>query len=150
MPTRRLLPLAALALLLLLGACGTPATPTTPVRAGVGASLTDLNDKVGSIAQDECATKPAATVFPNCPRFVTEVTNAATAVRGAAPGRPDTAALTTTATRTGDALTAFIGDGCVLSPSQPAPPATTCGPDLARVQDALRAMRAALATAAAG
>jgi hypothetical protein len=146
-PTRLVLISAAL---LLLGACGAPAPAATPATAPTGASLADLVEKVDSIAQDECATKPAATVFPNCPRFVAEVGNAAVAVKGAAPGRPGADALTATATSVSDGVSAFIRDGCVLSPSQPAAPAATCGPDLARVQDALRAMRTALGTAAAG
>lgn len=118
--------------------------------APASATLVDLTEKVDAIAQDECATTTAATVFPNCPRFVAEVANAALAAKGGAPGHPGAEALTATATSLGDAVSAFIRDGCVQSPSQPAPSATTCGPDLARVQDGLRSMRTALATAAAG
>ncbi len=136
--------------IVLLGACSSPARDTAPVPAPAAASLADLSEKVDSIAQDECATATAASVFPNCPRFVAEVANAALAAKGGAAGHPGAAALTTTATSLGDAVAAFIRDGCVLSPSQPAPPATTCGPDLARVQDELRAMRTALTTSAAG
>ncbi len=145
---RRLVPLAAV--LLLLHACGSPARDTAPVPAAAGASLADLTEKVDAITQDECATRTAATVFPNCPRFIAEVANAALAAKGGAPGHPGAEALTTAATGVGDAVSVFIRDGCVLSPSQPAPPGTTCGPDLARVQDTLRAMRTALATSAAG
>jgi hypothetical protein len=146
-PTRLVLILATL---LLVGACGTPAQVTTPATPAAGASLANLVEKVDSIAQDECATKPAATVFPNCPRFVAEVGNAAVAVKGAAPGRPNADVLAAAATSVSDGVSAFIRNGCVLSPSQTAPPAETCGPDLARIQDALGAMRTALGTAAAG
>jgi hypothetical protein len=132
---------------LLLAGCGSPAQDTAPAARSGGASLANLNDKVGSIAQDECATKPAATVFPNCPRFVTEVANAAVAAKGAAPGHPGADALTAAATGTADAVAAFVRDGCVLSPGQPAPPAETCGPDLTRIQEGLRTLRGALATA---
>jgi hypothetical protein len=143
-PTRCLVPLAVAALLLA-GGCGSAAPATSPERAGAGGSLADITEKVESIAQDGCATKPAATVFPNCPRFIAEVANVANAVRGAAPGRAGAEALTTAATSATDATSAFLRDGCVLSPSQPAPSTETCGADLTRVQEALRAMRTALA-----
>lgn len=151
-PLRRLAPPAALAVLALtLAGCGAtgPSTPTTPVRAGVGGSIADITSKVNLIAQDECATKMATTVFANCPRFVTEVGNVANAVTGAAPGRPDAAALTASATGVGGAVSAFIGGGCVASPSQPAPSAATCGPALKKIQDGLQTMRSAVNAAAA-
>jgi hypothetical protein len=120
------------------------ATSSTPVRAGVGGSLADITSKVNLISQDECATKAAATVFPNCPRFITEIGNVANQVNGAAPGRPDAAALTAAASTVGNAVSRFIGDGCVASPSEPTPSAATCGPDLAAIQSGLRALRAAV------
>lgn len=148
--TRRLAPLAVLAALAVpLAGCGASGPPSTPVRAGVNGSLSNIQNKIDLIAQDECATKPAATVFPNCPRFVTEVGNAAVAVTGAAPGRPGSAELEAAATASGDAVSAFIGDGCIASPSRPAPSPATCGPDLEKIQSALRTLKAVLDTAAA-
>lgn len=120
------------------------------MRTGVGGSLAALTDKIDSIALDECATKAADLVFPNCPRFITEVGNVAVAVTGAAPGRPDAAALESSATAVGDAVSAFIRDGCVASPSGPTPSAATCGPDLQKIQIGLRAMRSAVNASAAG
>ncbi len=113
-------------------------------------SLSAISDKLDAIAMDECATRPAATVFPDCPRFVAEIANAATAVQGGAPGRSNAAELTATATTAGDTTAAFIRDGCIANPGQTAPSAQTCGPDLQRIQTALTAMRAALARSTAG
>jgi len=145
-------PVLIAALALTLAGCGatTPdGAPTTPVRTGVDGSLSSLTDKIDSIALDECATEPAATIFPNCPRFITEVGNVAVAVRGAAPGRPDAAALESSATAVGDAVSAFIRDGCVASPSEPAPSVATCGPDLQKIQAGLKAMQSAVNASAA-
>ncbi len=141
--SRRLVLLPFL-LLTLAGCAGTATAPSTPVRAGVGGSIADIASKVNLIAQDECATKPAATVFPNCPRFITEIGNVAVAVTGAAPGRPDAAALMASATSVGDAVSAFIGDGCVASPSEPTPSPATCGPDLQKIQSGLKNLRSAV------
>ncbi len=137
--------LAVLALALTgCGATTANGTPTTPVRTGVDGSLSALTDKIDSIALDECATMTAATVFPNCPRFITEVGNVAVAVTGAAPGRSGAAALQSSATAVGDAVSAFVRDGCVASPSEPAPSAATCGPDLQKIQAGLKAMQTAV------
>lgn len=151
MPSLRYPVMIALLALTLTGCGATTADggPTTPVRTGVDGSLAALTDKIDSIALDECATKPAATVFPNCPRFVTEVGNVAVAVTGAAPGRPGAAALQSSATAVGDAVSAFVRDGCVASPSEPAPSAATCGPDLQRIQTGLKAMQSAVNSSAA-
>lgn len=151
MPAPRYPALIALLTLTIAG-CGatTPdGTPTTPVRTGVDGSLAALTDKIDSIALDECATKDAATVFPNCPRFITEVGNVAVAVTGAAPGRPGAAALQSSATAVGEAVSAFVRDGCVASPSEQAPSAATCGPDLKKIQTGLKAMQSAVNASAA-
>lgn len=106
-PPRRLALLAVLALLVTgCGATTADGGPVGPVRTGVGGSLAALTDKIDSIAQDECATKPAATVFPDCARFITEVGNVAVAVTGAAPGRPDATVLESSATAVGAAVSA--------------------------------------------
>jgi hypothetical protein len=126
------------------GAATTDAGTTTPVRTGVDGSLSALTDKIDSIALDECATKTPATVFPNCPRFVAEVGNVAVAVTGAAPGRPGAAAMTSSATAVGQAVSTFIGHGCVASSSGPAPSAAVCGPDLQEIQTDLKAMQEAV------
>ena len=151
MPAHARLLAASAVLTLAVTACGaaTPAStgPSTPVRAGVNASLADTSDKVDAIASDECATASATTVYPNCARFIAEVGNAALAVAGGAPGHPGADRLTAAATDVGGAVSAFIRDGCVASPSQAPPVAATCGTDLTHIQDGLRTMRAALRTA---
>lgn len=152
MPALPRLPVLLAVLALTVAGCGATTAdgrPTTPVRTGVDGSLSLLTDKIDSIALDECATKNPATVFPNCPRFITEVGNVAVAVTGAAPGRPDAAALQSTATAVGDAVSGFIGHGCVASPSEPVPSAATCGPDLQKIQAGLKAMQAAVNASAA-
>jgi hypothetical protein len=149
-PVRCLLSIALLlAVAASIGACDVaPRQATTPAQVAPSASLADLTDKVGSIAMDECAVKPAALVFPDCPRFVTEVRNAALAAKGAAAGRPGAAVLDDTAARLEADVVTFTGAGCVAAPGQAEPSAQRCGPDLERIQNDLRALKKALATVA--
>ena len=129
-----------------LGGCASPA-PTTrsaPPSATYTASLADLQDKVDSIAQDSCTTRPAVQAYPDCARYVAEVGNAALATQGAAASVGGASQLGATATRLADEVGLFSRTGCVAAPGVAGPPPQTCGDALRRIQVDLTAMRTQL------
>lgn len=105
-------------------------------------SRADLVDKLAAIARDECATQPAAQVYPRCARFTREVANATVAARSVGSGE---AAVTAAADSVDGAVDRLTKDGCLLSAQQGSTGGPqVCGPDLALLQEALRALRSAL------
>ena len=110
-------------------------------------SLAALQDKVDSIAQDSCTTRPAVQAYPDCARYVAEVGNAALATQGAAASVNGADALQTTAARLADEVGLFSRTGCVAAPGVAGPPAQVCGDALRKIQVDLTAMRTQLAAA---
>ena len=136
------------AVLAVLGGCASEA----PARSGAPSStyttsLAALQDKVDSIAQDSCTTRPAAQAYPDCARYVAEVGNAALAAQGAAASVNGADALQTTAARLADEVGLFSRTGCVAAPGVTGPPAQVCGDALRKIQVDLTAMRTQLAEA---
>ncbi len=142
--------LAALAVGVLAGCdTSTPSTPSTPPPTPSSStyttSLADLQDKVEAIAADNCTTRPAIQVYPDCARYVAEVGNAALSTRDAATSVGGSSQLGATAGRLADEVGQFSKDGCVAAPGVAGPPAQTCGDALRKIQVDLTAMRSQLA-----
>ncbi|GAA1830229.1 hypothetical protein GCM10009836_05240 [Pseudonocardia ailaonensis] len=130
----------------LLAGCG---APTTHAAASGGngapsATLPALQTKLASIVQDECATQQPAQIFPNCARFVREVQNIVPAARAEAGSVRSGAAVTQAAADTDDAVNRFTQDVCTPVAGAKAGPAAVCGPDLAAMQQGLKALVSAL------
>lgn len=118
---------------------GSPsAAPTTDARA---ADRTEaLRTKFAFYLRDGCATADPAQVFPQCGRFVTEIRNTLPQVRRDAPEAAGPAEATEAA------LDRFTADGCEGTPGAlGAGDAASCGPALARVQQEVRDLGAAVA-----
>jgi hypothetical protein len=133
-----------------LAACDTsaPTSSAPPPSSTYTTSLADLQDKVEAIAEDNCTTRPAAQVYPDCARYVAEVGNAALATRDAAASVAGSGQLGTTAARLADEAGQFSMAGCVAAPGVAGPPAQTCGDALRKIQVDLTAMRTQLTAAA--
>lgn len=140
----------ALVVLLAAGGCA----DTAGTRADSGAatpraapatqssSRDDLVAKLAAIARDECATQDPAGIYPRCARFAREVSNANVAARSVGGANP---AVTSAADAVDGAVDRLTRDGCLLSAQQGATGGPqACGPDLAALQESLRALRAAL------
>jgi outer membrane murein-binding lipoprotein Lpp len=134
------------AALAVLGGCASEARSGAP-SSTYTTSLAALQDKVDSIAQDSCTTRPAVQAYPDCARYVAEVGNAALATQGAAASVNGADALHTTAARLADEVGLFSRTGCVAAPGVAGPPAQVCGDALRKIQVDLTAMRTQLAEA---
>jgi hypothetical protein len=107
------------------------------------ATLPALRTKLAAISIDECATKPAEQIYPNCARFVREVQNVVPAARAETGQVASPDALTKAADAVDAAVNRFTQDQCTPV-GAPAGPASACGPDLASMQEGLRALVAAV------
>jgi hypothetical protein len=132
-----------------LAACdaSAPSRSAPPASSTYTTSLADLQDKVDAIAEDNCTTRPAVQVYPNCARYVAEVGNAALSTRDAATAVAGSGQLSATASRLADEVGQFSKDGCVAAPGVAGPPAQTCGDALRKIQIDLTAMRTQLTAA---
>jgi hypothetical protein len=129
----------------LLAGCGAPTThaASSGGNGAPSATLPALQTKLASIVRDECATQPAAQIYPNCARFVREVQNIVPAARAEAGSVRTGAAVTQAAGETDAAVNRFTQDACTPVNGGPGP-AAACGPDLAAMQQALRTLVTAL------
>jgi hypothetical protein len=136
---------AVAVMLAVLAGCGESTTGAASSGEDRAPSLTlpALRTKLASISLDECATKPAEQIYPNCARFVREVQNVVPAARAEAREVPSPEALTKAADAVDGAVNRFTQDQCITV-GAPAGPASACGPDLASMQEALRALVAAV------
>ncbi|MFC5948335.1 hypothetical protein ACFQH9_08610 [Pseudonocardia lutea] len=107
------------------------------------ATLPALRTKLASISLDECATQPAQQIYPNCARFVREVQNVVPAARAEAGRVASPETLTKAADAVDGAVNRFTQDQCIPVGAPPGP-AAECGADLASMQEALRALVAAV------
>ncbi|MEU7814567.1 hypothetical protein [Pseudonocardia sp. NPDC049154] len=142
--TARLAAVVAVALAALAG-CGESTTPAASSGDDGAPSLTlpALRTKLASISLDECATEPAEQIYPDCARFVREVQNVVPAARAEAGEVASPEALTKAADAVDGAVNRFTQDQCIPVGAPPGP-ASACGPDLASMQEALRALVAAV------
>lgn len=135
-------PLLALIAVALAGCSATG--PAAPLPRG---SISDLADKLSLIVQDECETRPAASVYARCARFTAELTNVAIAAQSAAAGRPGAAAAQDAATKLSGALTTFTQDGCLgAAPAS----AAKCADNHALVQRLVKELDTAVAAVPSG
>jgi hypothetical protein len=125
--------------------CGGSTTPAASPGDDGAPSLTlpALRTKLASISLDECATRPAEQIYPDCARFVREVQNVVPAARAEAGEVASPEALTKAADAVDGAVNRFTQDQCITVGAPPGP-ASACGPDLASMQEALRALVAAV------
>ncbi|MFR9804371.1 hypothetical protein ACL02T_19085 [Pseudonocardia sp. RS010] len=128
-----------------LAGCGEPTTHavSTGGDGQASATLPALRTKLSAIAVDECATEPAGQIYPNCARFVREVQNVVPAARAEAGQVASPEAVTKAADAVDGAVNRFTQDRCITVGAPPGP-AAECGPDLASMQEALRALVAAV------
>ncbi|GAA2890298.1 hypothetical protein GCM10010472_55980 [Pseudonocardia halophobica] len=142
--TARLAAVVAVALAALAG-CGESSTHAASSGGDGAPSLTlpALRTKLASISLDECATRPAEQIYPDCARFVREVQNVVPAARAEAREVASPQALTKAADAVDGAVNRFTQDQCIPVGAPPGP-ASACGPDLASMQEALRALVAAV------
>jgi hypothetical protein len=133
-------------LLLALSGCGESAAPARPAGPGDApterTSLADLQTKLASIAQDECATtKNPAAVYPRCGRFVREVQNSTPAARADSKGLAIEPGVRSAADAVDAAVSQLARDQCTtpVGAGTPGPP-QACGPDLEALQAAVRAL----------
>jgi hypothetical protein len=146
--------LAVPVLLLALSGCGESAAPARPAGPGdapaaANTSLTDLQTKLASIAQDECATtKNPGAVYPRCGRFVREVQNSTPAARADSAGLAIEPGVRSAADAVDAAVDQMARDQCTtpVGAGNPGPP-ETCGPDLEALQAAVKALVTALGPA---
>ncbi|MCE3553770.1 hypothetical protein LWC33_20220 [Pseudonocardia sp. RS11V-5] len=140
----RLAAAVAVALAALAG-CGESTThaASSGGNGAPSATLPALRTKLASISLDECATQPAAQIYPDCARFVREVQNVVPAARAEAGQVAAPQALTKAADDVDGAVNRFTQDQCIPVGAPPGP-AAACGPDLASMQEGLRALVAAV------
>jgi hypothetical protein len=139
--------LAAVALLggtfLAIAGCGTSDSTSTQAGPAQSVSLADLADKIHLIAADDCQTRPPATVYPDCARYVAEVAGSAATATDLAPHSTDASTIRAAASRVEDDLATFDGDACAPTLGTASTSTSTCVADLT----ALRTGVAALDTA---
>jgi hypothetical protein len=137
--------IVAAVVLVALAGCGGPTTHAASSGDDGAPSLTlpALRTKLASISLDECATKPAEQIYPDCARFVREVQNVVPAARAEAAEVTSPEALTKAADAVDGAVNRFTQDQCITVGTPPGP-ASACGPDLASMQEGLRALVAAV------
>jgi len=103
------------------------------------AQRADVVDKIAIFGRDECATEDAASVYPQCARFVREVSNVTVAARAVASGPTEEAAVGKAADAVDAAVDRLTRDACLLPPGQgPTGTPQSCGPDLAALQAGVR------------
>ncbi|WP_211770763.1 hypothetical protein [Kutzneria sp. CA-103260] len=131
-------------LVLACAGCSREAGPSGPPVAKYGPSVQDLTVKVTALQADQCQTVPAATVFPECERYATEVVNFGNSVISETAGSKQATAIKAVV----DQMQAAVGDyekrQCGVGTQNPglnnANPATN-GPNAAPCAAALTTVR---------
>jgi hypothetical protein len=134
----------AAALLLVCAGCSGEAGPSGPPVAKFGPSVQDLTVKAAALQADQCQTVDAATVFPECERYATEVVNFGNSVTSETAGSKQAATIADVVTKMQAAVADYEKRQCGVGTQNPgvnnANPATN-GPNAAPCAGALSTVR---------
>jgi hypothetical protein len=146
----RLLLVPAAALLLVTAGCGREAGPSGPPAAKFGPSVQDLTVKAAALQADQCQTVDAATVYPECERYTTEVVNFGNSVVSETAGAKQADAIKAAVDKAQAAVADYEKRQCGVgtqnpgvnnaTPSTSGPNAAPCAADLTIVRDQVDAI----------
>lgn len=141
----RLLLVPAAALLLVTTGCSREAGPSAPPVAKYGPSVQDLTVKAAALQADQCQTVDAATVYPECERYATEVVNFGNSVVSETAGSKPAADIKAAVDKMQGAIADFEKRQCGVgtqnpgvnnsTPSTSGPNAAPCAADLTTARE---------------
>lgn len=146
----RLLLVPAAALLLVAAGCSREAGPSGPPVAKYGPSVQDLTVKVAALQADQCQSVAAATVYPECERYATEVLNFGNSVTSETAGSKQADAIKAVVDKAQSAVADYEKRQCGVGtqnpglnnadPSTSGPNAGPCAADLTTVREQVDAI----------